>query len=529
MAGTSFVGCPITATAVVVSNYFKSGGDAKSAKGLIVKAVAGFVAGGFVGGAKAITVGVYSFFRAGSALWYGVSETPAALKSWIVERRRWDPYERRWKSSHESLEDERRDLLREEQELEEARRRRKVASTELYDLLEVPPDASKGTIKKAYFSRARDIHPDKNRDDPRAHERFVELHDAYSVLSDETKRSEYDRWGTKNTGSGGSVNDGSYDMAAFDASVFIDVLLSGDESMSSPIVEKFVGELGLATFVDWMFKSFSFIQKLQNSQQGNGDGNTMNLNGEVLQYIQEYFADDANMTEIRRKRRSVEIASHLVNKTASLFGRQKDQTDDGSDNGTCEDSENFLFDEQRFREETRAEAQQILADSGFYGQTYLQIIGSSLLSETSTWKKILVPFGARNTYRKWYSRKEFARAGYDLYLRMVDLSKGNEVGDSIGKNNNMEYVTKLLPDLMRLIDVYNRMDISGALREAMWRVLNDPGASRVERRNRNRAIRIIGEEYTRLAAESAEGDAARKTTGEDIKSKFLLAFTIAMK
>eukprot|EP00536_Pseudo-nitzschia_multiseries_P017558 jgi/Psemu1/225533/e_gw1.1625.10.1 len=71
-----------------------------------------------------------------------------------------------------------------------------VADTALYELLGVPSDASKSMIKKAYFSKAKDIHPDKNRDDPKAHEQFVELQEAYSVLSDDNKRAEYNRWGS---------------------------------------------------------------------------------------------------------------------------------------------------------------------------------------------------------------------------------------------------------------------------------------------------------------------------------------------
>lgn len=61
-----------------------------------------------------------------------------------------------------------------------------------YDILGVDEDASKDEIKKAYRNLARKHHPDRNPDDPGAEERFKEIQEAYSVLSDEEKRQQYD-------------------------------------------------------------------------------------------------------------------------------------------------------------------------------------------------------------------------------------------------------------------------------------------------------------------------------------------------
>mgnify|MGYP001954018235 CR=1 FL=1 len=70
---------------------------------------------------------------------------------------------------------------------------KKVASTKLYDLLEVSPDASTSEIKKAYYKKARVHHPDKG-GDPEA---FKEITKAYTVLSDPEKRELYDERGEK--------------------------------------------------------------------------------------------------------------------------------------------------------------------------------------------------------------------------------------------------------------------------------------------------------------------------------------------
>ena len=63
---------------------------------------------------------------------------------------------------------------------------------DLYDVLGVDEDASQEEIKKAYRTLARKHHPDRNPDDPDAEETFKEIQKAYSILSDEEKREQYD-------------------------------------------------------------------------------------------------------------------------------------------------------------------------------------------------------------------------------------------------------------------------------------------------------------------------------------------------
>lgn len=63
-----------------------------------------------------------------------------------------------------------------------------------YEVLDVAKDADAKTIKRAFLKKARALHPDVN-DAPDAEERFKEVNEAYSVLSDEQKRSNYDTYG----------------------------------------------------------------------------------------------------------------------------------------------------------------------------------------------------------------------------------------------------------------------------------------------------------------------------------------------
>ncbi|MCB9529305.1 MAG: J domain-containing protein [Myxococcales bacterium] len=70
-----------------------------------------------------------------------------------------------------------------------------MADKDLYAILGVPKTASPDDIKKAYRKLARELHPDRNPDNPAAEARFKEVSAANAVLSDEKKRALYDEFG----------------------------------------------------------------------------------------------------------------------------------------------------------------------------------------------------------------------------------------------------------------------------------------------------------------------------------------------
>ena len=66
-----------------------------------------------------------------------------------------------------------------------------------YKILGVDRNADTGEIKKAYRKLALKYHPDRNKGDKEAEEKFKQISEAYAVLSDKNKRQQYDTFGAE--------------------------------------------------------------------------------------------------------------------------------------------------------------------------------------------------------------------------------------------------------------------------------------------------------------------------------------------
>ncbi len=71
-----------------------------------------------------------------------------------------------------------------------------MADKDFYNILDVARDADAAEIKKSYRKLAMKYHPDQNKDNPKAEEKFKEISEAYDILKDDQKRAAYDQYGS---------------------------------------------------------------------------------------------------------------------------------------------------------------------------------------------------------------------------------------------------------------------------------------------------------------------------------------------
>ena len=97
-----------------------------------------------------------------------------------------------------------------------------MAKRDYYEVLGVSKSASKDEIKKAYRKLALKYHPDKNKGDKASEDKFKEASEAYHVLSDDKRKTNYDQFGHAAFEGGGNQGFGNFDFGSSFSDIFED-------------------------------------------------------------------------------------------------------------------------------------------------------------------------------------------------------------------------------------------------------------------------------------------------------------------
>jgi curved DNA-binding protein CbpA len=349
-----------------------------------------------------------------------------------------------------------------------------VKDREYYDLLNVPTNADATTIKKAYYREARICHPDKNPDDPQAHEKFAQLGHAYQILSDPIKRDTYDKCGKP---SSVEANNAETLHDAIDPSVFFNVMFG------SSLVEPYIGELWIASQADLMMQDMP--------APGDEDESPMS-DAEMERKLQQM----QQKNDLKQKLRQVICAQNVRERIASFFTESSDV----------------------FAQGCRAEAEKICA--GSFGDLYCVTIGFAMqvaADEYLGFEKTFLGLGGHLARTK--KNASGIASGFKLIgagikaagagskmMRDVDnlqkkqaeaVEKGLEPAE-LAEQDTQQMASSIegsVPAFLEFAWAVNKRDIQQTIRAVCQKLFDDASVPKPDRIRRAEAVRVLGREF----------------------------------
>jgi curved DNA-binding protein CbpA len=324
---------------------------------------------------------------------------------------------------------------------------KRLSQLTYYEILEVPKDASKADIKKAYYRLAKIYHPDKNPDNPNAEAMFKMISEAYQVLSDDEKRMIYDKYGKEGLQRGGSTTGGG---GFNDDPSQMFVLLFGAGRFDDCF-----GDVIFTTVVKLQMKGITDEDKLQ----------------EEIQKSQKERVD-----------RLVEIMLKKIKKFEAGEGVE------------------FLTD-------IKKEIEEKLEAPG--GAHLLYQLGDIYINEAKQHEKSFLGIGKfvaeiKESTHQAKATMAVLGSAYQLQIAQEELDQRIEAGTIENQQEMEELQHHVAEQSMTAIWRLGLLDIEKIVRMVCERIMEDKSVDKTTRQNRIKAVKFIGKFYKKVGKSAKE-------------------------
>jgi curved DNA-binding protein CbpA len=380
---------------------------------------------------------------------------------------------------------------------------RVVTDRSYYDLLQVSTNATNVELKKAYYKMSRQVHPDRNPDDPRAAQKFQELSQAYQTLSNDQARAIYDKHGKSESN--------ELDLADIDPYLFFAVMFG------SEAVRPYIGELWIANKADsFMKEQMADFKKMQQHSENENDDDQDDDDSATTDERAFLAAKRTKEDELKQRRREVECALYLRERIAAFMSGMQDESD-------------FVL---------LAQEEAATITKGCFGDIFCTTIGFALEMEAlefigthtsyfgmggTTARMKLKTHSIGNNMKILGAGIGAARAGSQAYKEMEKMAtqhrglEEQQQQDGTSVKEATEKLEQSLPAFIELAWAINIQDISSLLKTVCHKVFHDGAETHsIEvRLKRAEAVHILGREFHNM------GKLAKKTNLKKVDAQEL--------